>query len=244
MNYRQAQLWGGALAVTVVGVVVLISRAMPPPCLGAATISFRPPLLGPAIYEISLDLDQRRPCTFRVELGQRAEVREQACSAKWQLQVRGRAGQPAITGVVVSAAPEMMHLRVTRGGERIYDTSVKPQYLEANPGERGEVQEYCGQSTFLKPECIRGSSQCKPFGVICDGPEDCPGGQACCAAPDWGMEYGAANSMECTTRSACLSRIESFVVCHDDADCPKQMRCSDDSLSEEYERKLRACAPH
>lgn len=233
---------GGVLAVVVVVVAVFISRAMPPPCLGAATISFRPPLLGPAAYDIALDLDARRTCLFRVELGERAKVLEQNCTAKWQLQVRGPAGQPAIVGMVISAAPEMMQLRVTRGAERIYDTSVTPQYLEADPGERGEVQDYCGQSTLLKPECIRGSSQCKPFATICDGPEDCPGTQACCAAPDWGMEYGAAHSMECTTRSACLSRIESFIVCHADADCPKDMRCADESLAEDYEQKLQACA--
>jgi hypothetical protein len=211
--------------------------------MGASTIAFRPPLLGPAKYDIAVHLDERRTCEFHVELADRAKVIGQECDLKWQLQVRGPTAQPAIVGVVISAAPEAMRLFVRRDEERIYDTRISPAYVEANPAERGETPDFCGQSSLLKPDCIRGTSQCKPFVASCDGPEDCPGKQSCCAAPGWGMEYGAERSMECTSRSACLTRIESFVICHEDADCPKDMACSDRSLEGDFDKTLLACAP-
>ncbi len=229
------------MAVVVVVVGVLGSRALPKPCTGATSVQFGPPLLGPATYHFSFDLRSRGHCEFSVALNTQAKVERQSCDLKFQLQVRGPAGEPAIVGVVLSASPPELALRVQRQEEAIYDTVITPTY--AVEALRAEAEDFCGQSTLVKPECIRGSSQCKPFSVLCAGPEDCDNGWACCAAPGWGMEYGAARAMECTTRRACSTRIDSYVVCHEDAHCPKGMGCTDTSLKTDFEKPLTVCAP-
>ncbi len=241
MDYRRAQLAGAVMAAVVVSGGVLASRAIPKPCTGATSVQFGPPLLGPATYHFDFELGSRGHCEFSVELNTRAKVLQHQCDTKFQLQLRGPPGEPAIVGVLLSESPTELGVRIRRLDETIYETVVTPLY--AVEAMRDGPDAFCGQSTLVKPECLRGSSQCKPFPVLCEGPEDCAEAGACCAAPGWGEQYGAERSMECTGRRACSSRIDSYVVCHQDTDCPKGMTCTDASLKDDFEKPLTVCEP-
>jgi hypothetical protein len=127
-------------------------------------------------------------------------------------------------------------------GELLYDAQLTPNYgvdLAQRP-EHGDAR-FCGPAALLKPACIRGSAQCAPFAATCDGPEDCAKGQVCCAAPSWGMEYGANNAIECSSRGQCTGRIDSYVACHADPECDAGYICSDDPAGAEFEPKLKLC---
>ncbi len=230
------------MAVLAVVVGVTLSRSMPKPCTGATTLQFRPPLTGTGRYAISLGLGQARQCALELSLLPTPRLQAEQCDVRLKLNVGGTPTHPTVRGLVLNASPQRLDLTVSHETELLYQTTLTPTYaFEALRDESGD--NFCGASTLISPPCVRGSSQCKPFAVLCDGPEDCPEGQACCAAPAWGDEHGADRSMECTGRQACLRRIESFVACHVDADCPRAMACTDRSLIPDFETPITVCAP-
>jgi hypothetical protein len=251
MSYKTAQILGALLAVLLVGGVLLVGRALPPPCQGALRIELRPPLKGPATLRIELDTgaqgtsETRQHCEFDVKLNAKAEVSRKECAYPWQLQLRDARGEVAITGMLLGATPKQLALRVRSGDELLYDTQLVPSYdgnVTALRPEGGE-ERFCGHTAMIKAECQRGSSQCVPFDALCDGPEDCEPGRVCCAAPAWGMEYGARNAMECSSRSQCEARIESYIACHADAQCGKGFTCQAGGDGDSFKPALHLCTP-
>jgi hypothetical protein len=251
MSYKTAQILGALLAVLLVGGVLLVGRALPPPCQGALRVELRPPLKGPATFHFSLDTaapgsaERHEHCEFDVTLSAKAEVTRKQCAYPWQLQLREARGEVAITGMLLGATPEHLSLAIRGGDELLYDTELQPTYdsnITALRPESGE-ERFCGRAALLKAPCVRGSSQCVPFAALCDGPEDCGAGHVCCAAPAWGMEYGARNSMECSTRGQCAARIESYVACHSDSDCTSGFACEAGGEGESFKPALQLCTP-
>jgi hypothetical protein len=156
-----------------------------------------------------------------------------------QLETQGQGQATQLVGFAVGASPEHVALSIRKGKELLYDSELSPQYspyaIQREPG-----QKFCGERAFVKPRCVRGSSQCWPFATNCDGPEDCEGGGVCCVDPEAGASYGPTTATECTTRGRCLGRVAEL-ACHEDGDCPQRMKCRRAPYAEDFRRALSVC---
>jgi hypothetical protein len=203
-------------------------------------MDFRPPLAQPGPYRFTLALDDAPPrCQFEVGLPADKPVNTSRCGMRLELQTRGAASESSIVGLTVGASPKNLHLIVNRGAESIYDSRIEPVYA-AEPTSRKESKHFCGQRASVSPTCIRGTSQCAPFPTACDGPEDCPSEKICCISPESGYEYGYKSASQCASRAYCIGRL-AHIACHTDEDCPKDMRCTDNSLATEFKPAIRGC---
>jgi hypothetical protein len=236
-----AHVLGAGLGVLLTGGYVVWKRLRPPPCTGAVFVELRPPLAAPGPYHFRLSLDDdERGCAFDVQLPMKRRVDTKACKMALTLETRVHGTTESILGLTIGAAPERFRFRVTRGSELIYDTELQPRYAPYAT-LREESKRFCGDRAFVKPECLRGSSQCAPYVAACSGPEVCGGGQVCCVSPDRAREYGAYAAAECSSQRSCLDRFAQ-IACRKDADCPSDMRCSDRSLAREFHQPLSVCA--
>jgi hypothetical protein len=236
-----APMLGAIAGVTVTAAFVIWDRTRPPSCTGAVFIELRPPLSEPGPYRFRLTLDGRdKPCEFEVPLPVRAPVNTAECGVALALETRVQAGQSSIVGLTIGAAPERLEFQVRSKAEAIYNVMLEPHYAPYET-RREDSKRFCGDRAFVRPTCLRGSSQCVPFAVSCDGPEDCADGKACCVSPEWGREYGPHAASECSGRRSCLDRF-AHIACHEDTDCPADMACGAFSLAADFARPLRSCA--
>jgi hypothetical protein len=61
--------------------------------------------------------------------------------------------------------------------------------------------------------------------LFCDGPEDCDGGDTCCAGLPAGGSFPIVAS--CTAPAQCENQgVGSLYLCHDEADCGETVGCS------------------
>ncbi|HEV8247270.1 MAG TPA: hypothetical protein VGP93_15940 [Polyangiaceae bacterium] len=239
MSKNLARVFGASAAVLVAASFVAWKRLRPPPCSGGVFIEFRPPLAAPGPYRFRVDLDgDSGICEF--EASPDATAHKTQCKMPLEVRARDQDGRKTIIGVTIGAAPERLRLQVKQGSEAIYDTSLEPKYTPWAT-RRAENKRFCGDRALVKPVCLRGSSQCIPFPASCDGPEDCPAHDVCCASPEWGREYGVKAATECSSRRDCLDRF-ARVACHDDKDCGDSVRCDDLSVATDFTPLIKACA--
>lgn len=241
MSKTTAQLLG-AIAALLVMSFVMWQRFRPAPCPGGVVVELHPPLTEPGPYRFRLLLDQaEKPCEFEVPLPVAKGVDTSSCKMAVALKTAKRGVHESIVGLTFAAHPERLKFTVLRAGEKIYDATLTPRY---SPYEirREDDKRFCGEQAFLSPKCLANSSECAPFPLSCDGPEDCGEHKVCCASPEWGREFGKHAASECSTRSACLNSL-AHIACHEDGDCPKDMRCDDLSLRADFKPSLTACRP-
>ena len=230
----------------IAGAVVALSwvawlRWSPPPCTGGVFIEFQPPLLQPGPYHFTLALDDAKSrCEFDVPLPVTQSMRTGHCGMRMELRTLGKDAEASIVGLTVGASPKKLQLSIKRGAEALYDQTIVPQYSE-EVTSRTDSKRFCGQRATVTAECIPGSSQCLPFAAACDGPEDCPNHQVCCASPEAGRSFGFKLASRCTTASYCISRL-AHIACHNDDDCPKDMTCKDESMRGQYKPEIKACS--
>lgn len=243
MTKNTAQLLG-AIAATLFMAFTFWERFRPPPCKGGVFIELHPPLSEPGPYQFRVELDASgSPCEFSVPLPLPANsvVDTKHCGMATELKSRTQGQHTWIVGLTIGAAPKQLRFQVKRGGEAIYDARVAPKYTPY-PVSREENKRFCGEQAFVKPECIRGSSECAPFASSCTGPEACASPKVCCVSPEWGRDFGAKAASECSFSRGCQNRFGS-IACHADADCPKGMTCDDKSLASEFKPELVICHP-
>lgn len=239
MSKNTAQLLGAIAAVLVMAFVTW-QRIRPPPCPGGVFVELHPPLSEPGPYRFRLHLDDaEKPCEFEVALPVSARVDTSACKMAVALKTAKRGSHETVLGLTFAAHPERVKFEVLRQAEKIYDLTLTPQY---SPYEvrREDDKRFCGEQARLQPQCLRESSECSPFPVVCDGPEDCGEHKVCCVSPEWGRDFGKLAASECSGRNACLDRL-AHIACHEDGDCPRDMSCDDTSLGSEFKPALRAC---
>ena len=229
---------GATLAVS--GVVWL--RVRKPPCPGAVTIEFHPPLADPGSYSFQLGLGAPQPCEFSLALPQTAKpTAAQGCGMARELRTQVRDGAVSIAALSFAAAPEHFHLRVTRNAEPIYDLDLQPKYAPYET-TRAEDKHFCGDRARVVPACLHGSSECEPFPSSCTGPEACSPRQTCCLTPDWGRDFGPRAASECASQNSCFAHF-GHIACHADSDCPTDLRCTDSALAKGFTPALRTCEP-
>jgi hypothetical protein len=227
---------GAALAIA--GVVWLRTRV--PPCPGAVTLEFHPPLADLGRYEFRLDLGGDKPCEFAVSLPQTAStVKPSGCGMARELRTQVRDGQVSITELSFAAAPEHFHLRVTRNAEPVYDLNLEPKYAPYET-TRADNKHFCGDRARVVPACLRGSSECAPFPLSCIGPEGCAHGSSCCLTPDWGRDFGPRAASECAGQNSCFSHF-GHLACHADSDCPSDLQCVASPLASDFSAVVRTC---
>lgn len=238
-----AQRLGGIVGalLAVAGVVWLRTRV--PPCPGAVTLEFHPPLADPGRYRFELLGANDKPCAFTLTLPMtgkdEAANGASTCGMARELRTQVRDGEASVVALTFAAAPERFTLRVTRNGERIYDTPLVPKYAPYAT-LRAENKHFCGDRARIVPECLRNSSECQPFPARCTGPDTCPNGQACCLTPEWGRDFGPHAASECSTKSSCLAHLGQL-ACHTDRDCPSELHCQASSLSGEFSPAVLGC---
>ncbi|HVJ14989.1 MAG TPA: hypothetical protein VM686_06095 [Polyangiaceae bacterium] len=237
-RFTVARVLGGVAGLLLVGGWFAYERLRPPPCPGGLFVEFRPPLLAPGPYRFRLELDGgERVCSFEATPG--GNARKTDCKMALEITSRLQGDVQSIVGLAVAAAPERVRLEVKQGGELVYDTGLEPEYAPYAV-RREDDRRFCGDRAFVKPSCIRGSSQCAPYAAACDGPEDCSAPKICCASAEWGREYGAKAASECSSLQGCLDRF-ARVACHGDGDCANGGLCTDGSLAAEFKPALKAC---
>jgi hypothetical protein len=229
---------GAALAV----VWVVWMRTRTPPCPGAVTLEFHPPLAEPGRYQIKLDWDDGKPCTVTVSVpldGTKSGKDKTGCGMAVELRTLVQAGSASISGLTFAAAPARFKLNVKRNSETVYDTALEPKYA---PYEtlRADNAHFCGDRALVQPACVRGSSECAPFPASCSGPEACAKAQACCLTPEWAKDFGPRAGTECTSVDNCFAHL-GHIGCHLDADCPSGMRCGDSSLAADFSPSILVC---
>lgn len=235
-----AQRLGGIVgaALAIAGVLWLRTRAAP--CPGAVTLEFHPPLADPGSYRFRIIGPGLGPCEFSVSLPQTASLPgASSCGMARELRTQVRGGQVSISELTFASAPEHFTLQVKRDGEPIYDSVLQPKYAPY-PTLRAENKHFCGDRARIVPACLRGSSECPPFPTSCVGPEGCGGGQACCLTPDWGRDYGPRAASECASRSSCFAHFGQL-ACHEDGDCPADLRCAASRVAAEFSRPILTC---
>ena len=240
-----AHLLGASLGVLVMTGYVAWKRLRPPPCTGAVFVELRPPLLEPGPYRFVLTLDEGdRVCEFDVPLPSKRPVDTKSCGMALALETRVQGTRSSIVGLTLGAAPEQLGFRVKRGAETIYDERVEPRYAPYAT-RREDSKRFCGDRAFVKPACIRGSSQCAPYPASCTGPDGCPQGKVCCVNPDQAREYGVHTGTECSSRRGCLDRFGQ-IACRADPDCKDGSRCTDETFGRYFEPAMRVCGdrPH
>ncbi|MEO8902067.1 MAG: hypothetical protein ABI488_09375 [Polyangiaceae bacterium] len=233
---RMGAVVGAALAVT--GVVWL--RVRKPPCPGAVSIEFHPPLADPGKYTFQLGLGAPQPCEFSLALPHTGKpAPATGCGMARELRTQVRDGAVSITALSFAAAPERFHLRITRNAEPIYDLDLEPKYAP-NETTRAEDKHFCGDRARVVPACVRGSSECEPFPSSCTGPEACVHGQLCCLTPEWGRDFGPHAASECASANSCLAHF-GHIACHAESDCPTDLHCQTSTLAQGFTPALRTC---
>ncbi|MFZ5893189.1 MAG: hypothetical protein ACOY0T_19170 [Myxococcota bacterium] len=241
MSKGSAQVLGALAAVLFMGWLFWVKLA-PARCPGGVFVEFHPPLSEPGPFQFSVRLDDNpEACEFAVPLPVPERVDTSHCKMAVELKTLNRGKHASISGLTFAAAPKSFQLKVTRGGEALYDTKVEPHY-SPYPTKREENKRFCGEQAFVQPKCVRGSSECAPYKASCDGPEDCDKHQVCCGSPESARDYGKDLGTECSSRRRCLERY-GHVGCHTDADCAADETCAEDSSSAEFKPVLLACQP-
>lgn len=229
----------GAL-LAVAGVAWLRTRK--PPCPGAVTLEFHPPLTEPGNYRLSLAWPGSAPCAFSFSLPLAADVATQkkpGCGLALGLRTQAQAGVASVSGLIFAAAPAHFHLGLQRNQESIYDLEVEPKYAPYET-TRAEDKHFCGDRALVQPQCARGTSECAPYPASCAGPSDCAGKQVCCLTPEWARDYGPHAGSACTASSSCFAHL-GHLGCRSDADCPSDMSCTDASFRAEFTPAVTAC---
>mgnify|MGYP000988312863 FL=1 len=236
---RLAILLGALAALLVGGAWMTVRMSRQRPCPGALFVEFHPPLARPGVYEFALEWQDEAPrrCELRVPLPPSGPVDTGGCNAKTELLLEGTETEPRIARLALGAAPAEVRLRVTRRKESIYDAVLSPAYADY-PTTREES--FCGPRALVEPDCRRGTADCAPYPLACDGPEDCGRGEICCVSRDWARESGARTGAHCMTTRRCLDRFAS-VACHDDTNCPEPMRCTDRSQAADFAAPVALC---
>jgi len=238
VSKNTAQLLG-AIAAMLVMSWVFWQRLGPRPCSGGLFIELHPPLAEPGLYRFRVAIDGTPPCEFAVPLPVKADVDTKRCHWALELKTQTRGNQTTIAGLTVGAAPKWFQFQVKRNGESLYDTRVEPKYTPY-PTQRHQNKRFCGEQAFVKPPCVRGSSECAPYRPMCSGPQDCPKPKACCVSPEWARDYGAKAASECGSTRGCLDRF-ALLACRADSDCPEDMACDDTSVASEFDPPLTTC---
>ncbi len=234
-----ARLLGALLALLLAAGFVAYRRLRPPPCTGGVYIELRPPLPEPGRYRFRVELDGgERLCEF--DAAADGSAKKLDCKMPLELATRVQENAHSIVGLTIGAAPERLRLQVKQGNQAIYDSELSPKYTPWAI-RREDSKHFCGDRALLQPQCLRGSPQCAPYPARCDGPEDCPTGQVCCASAEWAREYGVYAATECSSQRNCLDRF-ARIACHADADCPSGAPCNDATLRGEFAPPLTACA--
>jgi hypothetical protein len=236
---RSARILGGVAGVLIALSWLLWQATRPAPCSGAVFVEFGPPLTTPGPYRFTLTLDREAPCSFQVALPPVGVVDTSACALALDLTVRGDAKAATITALTVGASPSTLQLRVERGEEVVYDTTLKPQYAEY-AARREDDPRFCGQRAHVEPACVRGSSQCVPYRPACRGPSDCPRRQVCCISPDQALEYGVGAAARCISRDSCETSYGAL-ACRSDDDCPNERSCDDERFEPDFEPSVTTC---
>jgi len=232
----------GAIAALMAMSFTIWERFRPPPCTGGLFIELHPPLSEPGPYQFQVTLDTGAPpCKFEVPLPIKGVVDTKHCGLTLEMKTLTQGEHTSIVGLAVGAAPKRFRFQVKRGGESIYDARLEPKYTPY-PTRREDNKRFCGEQAFVKPECVRGSSQCAPFVAACSGPEACTKPKVCCLSPEWGRDYGVKAASECGSPRSCLDRF-ARIACHADADCPKDMACNDTTLKNDFSPQVTACGP-
>lgn len=240
MTPRRAKVLGALAAVLAVSLGLLVSKLRPPPCSGAVFFEFRPPLGEPGSYQLSVDLDHgKRHCELEISLPLVKGPDKSRCPLAVELKTQGHKSASQLVTFAVGDAPEHVRLTVRHGKTLLYDAELTPEY-SPYAIERAQGPKFCGDRAFVKPSCIRGTSQCWPFPARCDGPEDCKGKQVCCVDPEWGASYGPSTATECTSQSRCLGRVAE-VACRADDDCPQGTKCRRAPYAEQFRGELSVC---
>lgn len=239
MNPRTAQILGGLAGALAVLTWIVARQLGPPPCSGGVFVELTPPLARPGVYRFELGLDGATPCAFDVPLPATQTVDTSACQLELALTTRAAAGEVAIVGLAIGAAPRQLHLAVRYQGELAVDVAVEPEYSEYL-APRDEGQSFCGRRAFLRPSCVIGSAQCRPFPARCDGPEDCGRGEVCCASVAWAEERGADAATACLSARRCRDRYAE-IACHRDADCRPSERCDSAVVRGDFRPELAVC---
>jgi hypothetical protein len=236
-----AQRLGGIVGalLAVAGVVWLRTRE--PPCPGAVTLEFHPPLADAGRYRFELLGAGDKPCSFAVTLPSSAkdDATDGVCGMARELRTQVRDGEVSIAALTFAAAPERFTLRVMRDDERIYDTLLVPKYAPYAT-LRAENKHFCGDRARVVPVCQRNTSECQPFPARCTGPDTCPHGQACCLTPEWGRDFGPRAASECSTKSSCFAHFGQL-ACHSDQDCPSDLHCQTSAFAEEFSPSVLSC---
>lgn len=243
MTKITAQVLGAFAAMLVMGYSVWL-RFRPPPCTGGLFIELHPPLSEPGPYRFRIALDAgAKPCEFSVPLPLPAKsvLDTKHCGLTMELRTLARGERTSIVGLALGASPKHFQFRVERNGEALYDARLEPKYTPY-PTRREDNKRFCGEQAFVKPDCLRGSSECAPFPAACSGPEACAKSKVCCVSPEWGRDYGVNAASECSSARSCLDRF-ARIACRVDADCPKDMACDDTSLANEFKPSVIACRP-
>jgi hypothetical protein len=203
-------------------------------------IELRPPLEAPGLYSFEVSMPgEKKACRFEVPLPLTGPVSTSQCPVLLELETEGQGRQSNIVRLAVGATPERLGIRIRRADETVYDTELRPQYLSV-PVPREESRRFCGHQALVRPECVKGSSQCAPFQAVCDGPEDCPAGKACCISPHWGRQYGSKLATACLSWRRCLERY-ARIACHTTDDCPNDMTCDDTSWRSDFLPPIVTC---
>jgi hypothetical protein len=235
---RMGAIVGAALAVT----WVIWMRTRTPPCPGAVTLEFHPPLGEAGRYRIELGRDGAKPCalSFTIPLGSSAKGQEKTgCGMALELHTLLQGGSESVSGLTFAAAPPRFKLSVKRNEEAVYDTELEPKYAPYET-TRAEDRHFCGDRALVLPACVRGSAECAPFPASCSGPEGCSKNQACCLTPEWARDFGPRAGSECTSVNNCFAHL-GHIGCHADADCPAGMACADHSLAADFSPTVSVC---
>ena len=242
MTKTAAQVLGGLTGAILVLAWIGAKALRPPPCHGGVFVELRPPLEAPGPYRFEISMPgEREACRFEVPLPLVGPVNTSQCPVVLELETEGQGLRSTIVRLAVGATPERFRLKVHRAAEAVYDAELRPRYL-SEPVPREQSRRFCGRQALVRPECVKGSSQCAPFRADCDGPEDCPGEQACCTSLDWGQKYGAKLATACLPWRRCLQRY-ARVACHTTDDCPEGMICNDNSWHSDFEPPVVTCRP-
>lgn len=231
----------------IVGALLAVSwviwlRVRTPPCPGAVTIEFHPPLADPGLYSFQLGLGAPKPCEFSLALPQTGKPGPGAgCGFAREVHTQLRDGTVSIAALTFAAAPQRFQLRVTRNAEPIYQATLEPKYAPYET-PRADDKHFCGDRARVVPTCLRGSSECEPFPASCSGPEACGPGQSCCLTPEWGRDFGPRAASECASKSSCFAHF-GHLACHADGDCPADLQCTDSALSRSFTPPPRTCEP-
>lgn len=98
-------------------------------------------------------------------------------------------------------------------------------YSEGNPGATCTLPIHCCFSNYSAyHDGVCTTSSCLYGTITCDGPEDCPSGQLCCAHAVTDPTYGTTYMLACQS-GACGAAPLNQEICHPDTGCSTGATC-------------------